>query len=196
MEIQEILQLSDELVFAHTGKHLYDIQITVLQGVCRHGQKYIDIAEENGFSEGHVRNTASKLFQMLSESLGEVVSRNNFRSVMERRQLFIVSSNFLSDNDFVNIGNLNVCRDISSNKPSPSTSDQLQEDLSDIPDLIKLSDRQKEIATLEKWILQEGCHLIAIVGNCGIGKTALACYLLQKSKTNFEVVIWLNLNLS
>lgn len=91
---------------------------------------------------------------------------------------------------------MNICRDISSNKSPPSKSDKPQQELSTAPDLIKLIDRQKEIATLEKWILREGCRLIAILGNSGIGKTALSCYLLQKIKTNFEVVIWLDLNLS
>lgn len=192
MDIQEVLGFADELVFCKTGKHLSDLQVAILSGVW-HGQKYFEIAEENYCSEGYIRNLASELWQILSNAMAENVSRTNFRSVMERRQLFIVSSNY--NNDFV-IGNVNVCRDISSNKSPSSKSDTFQQELSTAPDIIKLSDRQKEIVTLEKWILREGCRLIAILGNSGIGKTALSCYLLQKIKTNFEVVIWLDLNLS
>ncbi|MEM1172511.1 MAG: ATP-binding protein [Cyanobacteria bacterium P01_H01_bin.35] len=193
MDIQEVLSFVDELVFTKTGKHLSDLQVAILREVWQ-GQKYFEIAEENYCSEGYVRNLASELWQILSNAMAENVNRTNFRSVMERRQSLIFSSNFVG-NDFI-ISNVNVCRDISSNKSPPSKSDKLQQELSTAPDLVKLSDRHKEIATLEKWILREGCRLIAILGNSGIGKTALACYLLQKIKTNFEVVIWLDLNLS
>ncbi|MGK7922478.1 MAG: NB-ARC domain-containing protein, partial [Trichodesmium sp.] len=193
MDIQEVLSFVDELVFTKTGKHLSDLQVAILREVWQ-GQKYFEIAEENYCSEGYVRNLASELWQILSNAMAENVHRTNFRSVMERKQSLIFSSNFVG-NDFI-ISNVNICRDISSNKSPPSKSDKLQQELSTAPDLVKLSDRHKEVATLEKWILREGCRLIAIVGNSGIGKTALACYLLQKIKTNFEVVIWLDLNLS
>jgi len=193
MDIQEVLGFADELVFAKTGKHLSDLQVAILSGVWQ-GQKYFEIAEKYYCSEGYVRNLAAELWQILSNVMAENVNRTNFRSAMERKQSLILSSNFVG-NDFI-VSNVNVCRDISSNKSSPSKSDKLQQELSTAPDLIKLSDREKEIATLEKWILREGCRLIAILGNSGIGKTALACYLLQKIKTNFDVAIWLDLNLS
>ncbi|NES07556.1 MAG: NACHT domain-containing protein [Okeania sp. SIO2F4] len=196
MDIQEVLSFVDELVFTKTGKHLSNLQVAILREVWQ-GQKYFEIAEENYCSEGYVRNLASELWQILSNAMAENVNRTNFRSVMERKQSLIVSSNFFGSvgNDLI-ISNVNVCRDISSDISSPSKSDKLQQNLSTAPDLVKLSDRQKEIANLEKWILREGCRLIAILGNSGIGKTALACYLLQKIKTNFDVVIWLDLNLS
>ena len=149
MDIQEVLGFADELVFAKTGKHLSDLQVAILSGVWQ-GQKYFEIAEKYYCSEGYVRNLAAELWQILSNVMAENVNRTNFRSAMERKQSLILSSNFVG-NDFI-VSNVNVCRDISSNKSSPSKSDKLQQELSTAPDLIKLSDREKEIATLESQI--------------------------------------------
>ena len=196
MDIQEVLGFADELVFARTGKHLSDLQSSILRGVWQ-GQKYFEIAESHYCSEGYVRNVASELWQILSDSLAESINRTNLRSVMERKQSLIISSNFVGHvgNDFI-VGNVNICGDTSSNQRSPSTLDKPKQDLSGAPDLMRLYDRKKEIATLEKWILHERCRLVAILGCSGIGKTALACHLLQKIKTQFDVVIWRNLDLS
>ena len=77
-------------------------------------EKYSQIAEASYCSEGHVRNVASKLWKRLSNLLGEEVTPSNLRSALERRQLFIVSSNF--GNDFLHIGNVNVCKDTQSSE--------------------------------------------------------------------------------
>ena len=44
MTITEILQFADRLVFAHRGKHLDDIQETVIKGVWQ-GKTYENIAQ-------------------------------------------------------------------------------------------------------------------------------------------------------
>jgi hypothetical protein len=49
--------------------------------------------------------------------------------------------------------------------------------------------RTKELATLEQWILQERCRLVALQGMGGIGKTALATKLGERIKGEFEYVI-------
>jgi DNA-binding NarL/FixJ family response regulator len=85
MDIKEVLKLADDLVFAHTGKHLDDLQQAVLRGVWQ-GQKYAKIAEESHCTEGYVRNVASGLWQILSGGLGENVNRANLRSTLERWQ--------------------------------------------------------------------------------------------------------------
>ncbi|MEG4965061.1 ATP-binding protein [Microcoleus sp. B6-A1] len=81
--------------------------------------------------------------------------------------------------------------------PSTPTSDTSQPptrlDLADAPHISSLSDRTSELATLEKWIVQEKCTLATISGLSGIGKTALSLHLIQKIQHNFQYVIWRSL---
>ena len=65
--------------------------------------------------------------------------------------------------------------------------------MSDSPDGDSSHARTSELATLEKWIVQENCNIAAISGLSGIGKTALSLHLIQKIQHNFEYVIWRSL---
>ncbi|MEG4317972.1 NB-ARC domain-containing protein [Microcoleus sp. Aus8_D1] len=212
MDVKELLRLADNLVFAKTGEHLDDLQKAILLGVWE-GQKYSQIAEASYCSEGHIRNIASKLWKRLSNVLGEEVTQSNLRSALERQQLYIVSSNF--GNDFLHIGNVNVCTDTQSpevpkdrspSTPTPDTSKpQTRLDLADAPHISLLCDspdgdsfaaRTSELATLEKWIVQDKCNLAAISGLSGIGKTALSLHLIPQIQHHFDCVIWRNLRTS
>ncbi|MEH2260678.1 NB-ARC domain-containing protein [Nostoc sp.] len=53
--------------------------------------------------------------------------------------------------------------------------------------------RIEELITLEQWILNEHCQLVALLGIGGIGKTALSVKFAQKIQDNFEYVIWRSL---
>lgn len=55
------------------------------------------------------------------------------------------------------------------------------------------SDRTQELAILEKWIVQERCRLVAILGISGIGKSAIAVQLLKQIQDKFDRVIWRSL---
>jgi NB-ARC domain len=200
MDVQEVLKIADEIVFANTGKHLDDLQYAILRGSWER-QKYADIGKNYNCTEAYVKNVAAELWQILSDVLGEDLNKSNFKATFERQQLFIVSSNF--GNDFLHIGNVNVCADNQSpevpkdRSPSTPTSDtskpQTRLDLADAPHISSLSDRTSELATLEKWIVQEKCNLAAILGISGIGKTALSLHLIRQIQHNFECVIWRSL---
>ena len=83
MDVAEILQFADQLILNKTGKRLDDLQKTVITGVYD-GKTYETIADECHRSESRVRSVGRKLWQILSESLGEDVNKHNFCWTIER----------------------------------------------------------------------------------------------------------------
>ncbi|WP_392532775.1 NB-ARC domain-containing protein [Nostoc sp. C117] len=53
--------------------------------------------------------------------------------------------------------------------------------------------RTQELTILEKWVLDQHCRLVAVLGIGGIGKTALSVKFAQQIQENFEYVIWRSL---
>jgi hypothetical protein len=86
MNVEIALALADTLIFTQTGKHLSNLQSTILRRVWQ-GQTYIEIADEYVCTEGHAKDVASLLWKLLSIALGEKVTKSNVRSVLERKLL-------------------------------------------------------------------------------------------------------------
>src|SRR5207249_36607 len=53
--------------------------------------------------------------------------------------------------------------------------------------------RQGELATLARWVVQERCRVVSMLGMGGIGKSALAVSLMHQVAAHFEVVLWRSL---
>ena len=202
MNLKEVLQMADEMVFAKTGQHLDNLQEAILRGTMQ-GEKYAKIAEEIHCNESYVRQIGSQLWQILSEELGEDVSKTNFRSAMERLQ----NSNILNfAQDVVVKGSFNTCGegrhppDISTSHPdndetfNSKQTPTLHQDLSEMPELGDFFSRTHELQTLTTWILQQNCRLITLTGISGIGKTSLAVQLVQQIKHEFEYAVWCTLD--
>ena len=203
MNLKEMLNLADKIVFEKTGHHLDDLQEAVLRGTLQR-ETYKQIATDFDCSESSVRKVGAELWEILSEELGEDVSKSNFRSAMQRLQNYNVL-NFAKVTQKLN-GSFNVCEgsrhppDIpnlhppNQEKTNTKQTKASHQDLSEMPDLGAFYDRTSELATLTTWILQQRCRLIALTGISGIGKTALAAQLVQQIKDEFEYVIWCNLD--
>lgn len=76
MDIQDILQVADHLIYTHTGKHLDNLQERILKETLQ-GRKYATIAEDLNYTEGYIKDVASELWKTLSDILGENISKSN-----------------------------------------------------------------------------------------------------------------------
>lgn len=192
MDIAEVLKLADELLFTHTGGHLDHLQETILKGTLQ-GQKYAKIASENNLSEGHVRDTASDLWQTLSDVLGEDVNKLNARNILEK----IIISNSGSIGYLVNGNKVSICskqkRSTKSSPLSKANGNKPYLDIDTAPEITEFYGRTDELNTLKTWLIQDCSRIITLVGISGIGKTTLAIKLLEQIQTQFEYIIYRSL---
>jgi GTPase SAR1 family protein len=196
MDVSEVVTIADRLVFQSRNKHLNDLERSIVEGVCE-GRKYKDIADRRipPVTEAYISETAANLWKTISEGLGENVKRSNFKSTIERYQ-----SEFALSNEFVQIGYLNLCSQITINNqrkdlypPIKNKAITSPEYLKDIPNLTIFYDQSQELGSLKQWILTEKSRSIIIYGTAGIGKTALARQLLEDIKDEFEEIVWQSL---
>jgi tetratricopeptide (TPR) repeat protein len=83
MNVDIAINWIDRLLVLETGKHLNDLQIFIIQQVCL-GRKYIEIAADYHCTEGHVKDIAAAMWQLLSQLLGERVTKTNLKSILQR----------------------------------------------------------------------------------------------------------------
>jgi AAA+ ATPase superfamily predicted ATPase len=200
MELKEVLRFADEKVFSKTGKHLDDLQEAILKEALQ-GRKYAKIAQDRDCSEGYVRVAASELWKILSDVLGEDVSKVNVRAILERANFYTNFSptTIASENVTVN-NNVNICheraRSPTETQNPEQTPKQLHIDLGDAPEIFSFFDRTPQLTTLENWITQDRTRLVALLGISGIGKTTLSLHLIDQIKTQFDYIIYRSLHFS
>ncbi len=194
MNVTEVLQCADRLIFANTGKHLDDVQKSVITGVYQ-GKTYDEIADDCKRSESRVRNVGRQLWQILSKQLGEDVNKSNFRSTITRLNT--------TSPQIINVGsnhNFNFCSSAyqpNNENSKPNVNNQSsRHDLSLAPKITSFYDRTTELQTLSRWLIDQNVHLVSVLGLSGIGKTTLVKQFVDLNLPHFEVVIWKNLKLS
>jgi hypothetical protein len=96
MNISEMLKFIDDVIEDKTGKPLTHLQRSILEGTLK-GQKYSEIGQKNGFTEGHVRDVGYELLQLLSKIFNKPLHKRNLKQ-------------FLETQNNINCGVFNFCK--------------------------------------------------------------------------------------
>lgn len=148
---------------SHSLARLNDVQMTVLEGALV-GESYPEMADRSTYTLEYIREVGSKLWQILTQALGESVNKKNIRSVLERYQQSLAAAEL-----------------------------ERQYFWGEAIDVSIFYGRTQELKTLDKWITKDRCRLIKILAMGGMGKTALAVKLAQQLPTEFDFVVWRSL---
>ncbi len=223
MNCQQALEVANTAVFAQVGRRLSEVETAILMGAWQ-SQTYEQIASASGYSVSYLtRDVGPKLWKLLSQALGESVSKTNFRAALERQWRESLSAGE-EEQDSQRAGDkgtraqvtgrdvesavahsphlpiapsarhgIHGYTDGSSSVSIRSSAPHPRSDWGEAVDVSLFYGRTSELATLEQWIRVDRCRLVAVLGMGGIGKTALSVKLAQQIQDEFDFVIWRSL---
>jgi hypothetical protein len=174
MKEQEALTLVNTLLrSANQGQRLNDIQSEIFVQTWA-GRSYKEIAEHLGYQHDYIKQVGSQLWRLISQTVGEPVSKQNVKAVLRHYQpetCIFPDTGRLREESYI----------------------QCQQDWGEAIDVSQFYGREEELQTLDSWILEDCCRAIAILGLGGMGKTSLSVKLAQQVQSHFDCVIWRSL---
>ncbi|PSN20532.1 hypothetical protein C7271_01740 [filamentous cyanobacterium CCP5] len=200
MDLNHALTLINDTFFEKLNREVRPPEELILRGSWE-GLTYEQMSDMSEYSSNYLmRDIGPKFWKLLSQVFGQPIGKNNFRVTLERLE---------SRHDAQPSRVYPVSQ---AHEPVPfsvAITDakdgqmSLQQGLQEAPgflawtdstDILEKCDRPQEIATLQRWILDERCRVIGIWGLSGIGKTVLAKAIARQVRDRFQKTIWCDLS--
>ena len=135
----------------------------------------LNLESQNNFGERYTYEKISELTSLDINTIKKVLAANE---PVDKRSLekFLIAFNVeLNPENYT--------------KPSRSQ----RQDWAEAVSVNHFFGRADELETLESWLLEDRCRLIALLGMGGIGKTTLSVKLGERVKSKYECIIWKSL---
>jgi WD40 repeat protein len=189
MDVEKGLEVANQIVLAKVRRRLSPVEVAILSGSWQ-GQTYEEIANHTSYAASYLkRHAGPRLWQLLSDALGEAVSKTNFRASLEYR--YQQGSEEVRKEEVREPENKENGRREGEYKEDSFISPFI--DWGEALDVSHFYGRTTELNILQQWVLQDHCRLIGILGMGGIGKTALSVKLAEQIQDQFTYVIWRSL---
>lgn len=186
MTFEEVRQIVDAAVYAQVERHLSDVELTILKGSWD-DLTYDEMAKNSPYGANYLKGDAGHNFwKLLSDALGEQVSKRNFRAALARAESRFTLTNH--DKADIILEDTSQPAIPSQDKPSSESKSQVQ---------IALASK----FYIERPPIEEICHeailqpgaLIRIKAPSKMGKTLLMENILRHAGNNGCQTVRLNL---
>jgi tetratricopeptide (TPR) repeat protein len=174
MNVEAALSSIDTLLRKRTGARLSELQRVILYQVWQ-GQKYWEIANAYGCTEGHAKDEGSQLWKKLSHALRQKVTKSNCRAILER---YLSGKGTYQGREIIEpiepiYNSLDPALPQDLQGYPPASTDGLT-----APEAPSLIGRVGAIADLNR-LIHQGSKVIVLQGEGGVGKTTLAQHYLH-----------------
>ena len=176
MDFKTALSFVNSIIVSKAKRKLRPPEITILQGTWQ-GMTYDQMADSSSYSANYLmRDIGPKFWKLLSEVLGENVTKNNIRLILEDAYASSISSEPLQNTN-----------EVADNQYQLQSSNEISDRVG------QFYDREHELGLLEEWVIGNKCRLIGLWGLSGVGKSVLMRKFGELVQDEFEIVIWRSL---
>ena len=158
-----------QLCIPYVPKYAYKERLAIPEKDKEHAKKLVDAFSKLASALSVLADDASLIRQAMPETQIKL-GQETVTKIQVNPDIFVIDNN----NTYIE------------SKPHFS-------DWGNAPDVNIFLGRAKELNKLEKWIIQDRCRMVAILGMGGIGKTNFSLKLAQNIHDEFDYVIWRSL---
>lgn len=176
------------------GRPLTDLEAEVIRGSLQR-KDYLSLSQKLHCSEAHLKDIGRIIWRELSQALGEKVTKRTHREALQRH-LYLLEESVPKQVD-LRIEEKSTIHQQQHQVETTEKSASLYQDWGEARDVPVFYGRTEELNSLEKWIVEEKCRLVALLGIGGVGKTTLSVKIAERIRSRvqgeFEYLIWRSL---